>query len=75
MPKCSPTIFPAIPYVYVFASVMFRDQLPREMMHIYLVEIYKFVKIQDLHASVVVIVVNTLCGTEYSQGFLVPTLR
>ena len=46
--NCLPTMFPAIPYVYVFAGVMFHDQLPREMMHIYL---YRFVKIQDLHAS------------------------
>ena len=61
--------------MYVFAGVMFRDQLPMEMMHIYLVKIYKFVKIQDLHASVVVIVVSSLCGTEYSQGFLVLTLQ
>ena len=65
MPKCLPINFPAVPYVYVFAGVMFCDQLPREMMHIYLEEIYKFVKIQDLHASVVVIVVSSLCGTEY----------
>ena len=67
MPKCLP--------INVFAGVMFRDQLPREMMHIYLEEIYTFVKIQDLHASVVVIVVSSLCGTDYSQGFLVPTLQ
>ena len=42
-------LFPAIPYVCMFAGVVFHDQLPsREMMHIYL---YRLVKIQDLHAS------------------------